>query len=40
LREQTLVAELAVVANFGGIEHWQAIKTQELFSRHVMPAFR
>jgi alkanesulfonate monooxygenase SsuD/methylene tetrahydromethanopterin reductase-like flavin-dependent oxidoreductase (luciferase family) len=40
LRELTPVTELAVVANFGGIQHWQAIKTQELFARHVMPAFR
>jgi alkanesulfonate monooxygenase SsuD/methylene tetrahydromethanopterin reductase-like flavin-dependent oxidoreductase (luciferase family) len=40
LREQAPITELAIVANFGGIEHWQAIKTQELFARHVMPAFQ
>jgi hypothetical protein len=40
LREQAPVTELAVVANFGGLEHWMVIKTQELFARHAMPAFR
>jgi alkanesulfonate monooxygenase SsuD/methylene tetrahydromethanopterin reductase-like flavin-dependent oxidoreductase (luciferase family) len=40
LREQAPVTELAIVANFGGLEHWKVIKTQELFARYVMPAFR
>ncbi len=40
LREQVPLAELAIVSNFGGLEHWKVIKTQELFARHVMPAFR
>jgi alkanesulfonate monooxygenase SsuD/methylene tetrahydromethanopterin reductase-like flavin-dependent oxidoreductase (luciferase family) len=40
LREQVPLAELAIVANFGGLEHWKVIKTQDLFARHVMPAFR
>ena len=40
LREQAPITELAILANFGGIEHWKAIKTQELFAKHVMPAFR
>jgi alkanesulfonate monooxygenase SsuD/methylene tetrahydromethanopterin reductase-like flavin-dependent oxidoreductase (luciferase family) len=40
LRDQAPVSELAIVANFGGLEHWKVIKTQELFARHVMPAFR
>jgi alkanesulfonate monooxygenase SsuD/methylene tetrahydromethanopterin reductase-like flavin-dependent oxidoreductase (luciferase family) len=40
LRERAPVTELAIVANFGGLEHWKIIKTQELFARHVMPAFR
>jgi alkanesulfonate monooxygenase SsuD/methylene tetrahydromethanopterin reductase-like flavin-dependent oxidoreductase (luciferase family) len=40
LREQAPVTELAIVSNFGGLEHWKVIKTQELFARHVMPAFR
>ena len=34
------IGELAIVSNFGGLEHWKSIKTQELFSKHVMPAFR
>src|SRR5438128_4238057 len=38
LRRQAPVTELAIVANFGGLEHWKVIKTQELFARHVMPA--
>jgi alkanesulfonate monooxygenase SsuD/methylene tetrahydromethanopterin reductase-like flavin-dependent oxidoreductase (luciferase family) len=40
LREQAPIAELAIVSNFGGLEHWKVIKTQELFAREVMPAFR
>jgi alkanesulfonate monooxygenase SsuD/methylene tetrahydromethanopterin reductase-like flavin-dependent oxidoreductase (luciferase family) len=40
LREQAPIAELAIVTNFGGLENWKVIKTQELFARHVMPAFR
>jgi alkanesulfonate monooxygenase SsuD/methylene tetrahydromethanopterin reductase-like flavin-dependent oxidoreductase (luciferase family) len=40
LRRQAPVTELAVVSNFGGLEHWKVIKTQELFARHVLPAFR
>jgi alkanesulfonate monooxygenase SsuD/methylene tetrahydromethanopterin reductase-like flavin-dependent oxidoreductase (luciferase family) len=40
LRDQAPVTELAIVSNFGGLEHWKVIKTQELFARHVMPAFR
>jgi len=33
------IGELAIVSNFGGLEHWKSIKTQDLFARHVMPAF-
>jgi alkanesulfonate monooxygenase SsuD/methylene tetrahydromethanopterin reductase-like flavin-dependent oxidoreductase (luciferase family) len=40
LLEQAPVTELAIVANFGGLESWKVLKTQELFARHVMPAFR
>jgi alkanesulfonate monooxygenase SsuD/methylene tetrahydromethanopterin reductase-like flavin-dependent oxidoreductase (luciferase family) len=40
LREQVPITELAIVANFGGLEHWKVIKTQKLFAREVMPAFR
>jgi alkanesulfonate monooxygenase SsuD/methylene tetrahydromethanopterin reductase-like flavin-dependent oxidoreductase (luciferase family) len=32
------IGELAIVSNFGGLEHWKSIKTQDLFARHVMPA--
>jgi alkanesulfonate monooxygenase SsuD/methylene tetrahydromethanopterin reductase-like flavin-dependent oxidoreductase (luciferase family) len=34
------IGELAIVANFGGLEHWKSIKTQQLFADRVMPAFR
>jgi alkanesulfonate monooxygenase SsuD/methylene tetrahydromethanopterin reductase-like flavin-dependent oxidoreductase (luciferase family) len=34
------IGELAIVANFGGLEHWQSIKTQQLFAEQVMPEFR
>ncbi len=34
------ITELAIVANFGGLEHWKSIKTQHLFATEVMPAFR
>jgi alkanesulfonate monooxygenase SsuD/methylene tetrahydromethanopterin reductase-like flavin-dependent oxidoreductase (luciferase family) len=34
------IGELAIVSNFGGLEHWKSIKTQHLFAEHVMPAFR
>ena len=34
------ITELAIVSNFGGLEHWKTIKTQELFSRHVIQPLR
>jgi alkanesulfonate monooxygenase SsuD/methylene tetrahydromethanopterin reductase-like flavin-dependent oxidoreductase (luciferase family) len=40
LQEQAPVSELAIVSNFGGLEHWKVLKTQELFARHIIPAFR
>ena len=40
LQEKGGIGELPILANFGGIEHWRTIKTQELFAEHVMPAFR
>jgi flavin-dependent trigonelline monooxygenase, oxygenase component len=40
LQQKGGIGELAIVSNFGGLEHWKSIKTQELFSKHVMPAFR
>ena len=33
------IGELAIVSNFGGLEHWKSIKTQQLFAEQVMPAF-
>ena len=33
------LTEVAITVNPGGVEHWKAIKTQELFARHVMPHF-
>ena len=40
LQEKGGIGELAIVSNFGGLEHWKSIKTQQLFSERVMPAFR
>jgi alkanesulfonate monooxygenase SsuD/methylene tetrahydromethanopterin reductase-like flavin-dependent oxidoreductase (luciferase family) len=40
LRAKGGIGELAIVSNFGGLEHWKSIKTQHLFAKHVMPAFR
>jgi alkanesulfonate monooxygenase SsuD/methylene tetrahydromethanopterin reductase-like flavin-dependent oxidoreductase (luciferase family) len=34
------IGELAIVSNFGGLEHWKSLKTQQLFADRVMPAFR
>jgi flavin-dependent trigonelline monooxygenase, oxygenase component len=34
------IGELAIVSNFGGLEHWKSIKTQDQFARHVMPVIR
>jgi alkanesulfonate monooxygenase SsuD/methylene tetrahydromethanopterin reductase-like flavin-dependent oxidoreductase (luciferase family) len=31
--------EFVIMSNLGGIEHWRAIRTQELFATQVMPAF-
>ncbi len=40
LQKKGGIGELAIVSNFGGLEHWKSIKTQQLFADHVMPAFR
>jgi len=40
LQEKGGIGELAIVSNFGGLEHWKSIKTQQMFSQYVMPAFR
>ena len=42
--EQTLeicpgIGEIAITVNAGGIEHWMAIKNQELFMSRVAPHF-
>jgi len=34
------IGELAIVSNFGGLEHWKSIKSQHMFAKHVMPVFR
>jgi alkanesulfonate monooxygenase SsuD/methylene tetrahydromethanopterin reductase-like flavin-dependent oxidoreductase (luciferase family) len=34
------LSEVAITVNPGGFEHWQAIKTQEIFAAQVMPYFR
>jgi hypothetical protein len=40
LQEKGGIGELAIVSNFGGLDHWKSIKTQHMFSKHVMPVFR
>ena len=40
LAEVPGIGELSVITNFGGIDHWKAIKTLDLFARRVMPALR
>jgi alkanesulfonate monooxygenase SsuD/methylene tetrahydromethanopterin reductase-like flavin-dependent oxidoreductase (luciferase family) len=40
LQEKGGIRELAIVSNFGGLEHWKSVKTQHMFAKHVMPAFR
>jgi alkanesulfonate monooxygenase SsuD/methylene tetrahydromethanopterin reductase-like flavin-dependent oxidoreductase (luciferase family) len=40
LQDKGGIGELAIVSNFGGLEHWKTIKTQHLFAKHVMSAFR
>jgi alkanesulfonate monooxygenase SsuD/methylene tetrahydromethanopterin reductase-like flavin-dependent oxidoreductase (luciferase family) len=31
------LTEIAITANPGGVDHWQALKAQELFAKHVIP---
>jgi alkanesulfonate monooxygenase SsuD/methylene tetrahydromethanopterin reductase-like flavin-dependent oxidoreductase (luciferase family) len=31
---------IAIVPNYGGIEHWKSIKTMQIFAEEVMPYFR
>ena len=40
LQAKSGIGELAIVSNFGGLEHWKSIKIQHMFAKHVMPAFR
>jgi alkanesulfonate monooxygenase SsuD/methylene tetrahydromethanopterin reductase-like flavin-dependent oxidoreductase (luciferase family) len=40
LCKQEQIGELAIVSNFGGLDHWKTIKTQHLFATKVMPHFR
>ena len=40
LQEQAGITEFDILANYGGMPHWQSLKQQELFARHVIPAFR
>jgi alkanesulfonate monooxygenase SsuD/methylene tetrahydromethanopterin reductase-like flavin-dependent oxidoreductase (luciferase family) len=40
LQEKGGIGELAIVSNFGGLDHWKTIKTQHIFAERVMPAFR
>jgi hypothetical protein len=34
------LTEIAITTNPGGVEHWKAIKAQELFAQHVIPRVR
>ena len=34
------LTEISITVNPGGVEHWKAIKAQELFAAHVIPHFR
>lgn len=40
LQEQAGITEFDILANYGGMPHWQTLKQQELFAQSVMPAFR
>jgi alkanesulfonate monooxygenase SsuD/methylene tetrahydromethanopterin reductase-like flavin-dependent oxidoreductase (luciferase family) len=40
LQEKGGIGELAIVSNFGGLDHWKTLKTQQLFADRVIPAFR
>src|SRR5262249_37740152 len=34
------LTEIAITTNPGGVEHWKAIKAQELFAEHVIPGIQ
>ncbi len=40
LRDEGGISEFDILASYGGLEHWKSLKQQELFARHVIPAFR
>lgn len=33
------ISEISVLCTYAGLEHWKTIRTQEIFSREIMPAF-
>jgi len=34
------IKEISLICTYAGMEHWKTIRTQELFSKHVMPYFQ
>ena len=34
------MTEIAITTNPGGVDHWKAIKAQELFAEHVIPVIQ
>ena len=40
LQKKGGIGELAIVSNFGGLDYWKSIKTQHLFAKYIIPAFR
>jgi alkanesulfonate monooxygenase SsuD/methylene tetrahydromethanopterin reductase-like flavin-dependent oxidoreductase (luciferase family) len=40
LQEKAGITEFDILSNYGGMAHWQCLKQQELFARHVIPVFR
>jgi hypothetical protein len=36
-QRSTPSTEIAITVNPSGVEHWKTIKTQEMFTRHVIP---
>ncbi|WP_408010128.1 LLM class flavin-dependent oxidoreductase [Pseudalkalibacillus sp. A8] len=34
------LSEIALLCSYAGIEHWKTIRTQDLFSQQIMPAFQ
>ncbi|HLS66922.1 MAG TPA: LLM class flavin-dependent oxidoreductase [Pseudogracilibacillus sp.] len=40
IEEEPSITEIAIICTYAGMEHWKTIRTQELFSKHVMPYFQ